>query len=160
MEAAQSLPDLIANAQNAKTYEGQIAELLVLAGGSDVQAADLSEAASAIGLLAVDIFAVFEARMQHHFKRGRFSRKLKALLSGAGQPEFSDRIYQYYLAINVLKYGTDVSYRELLKTQSTLVTVKTVEGCVGTNGLVDVTAPGFFEGLCATILEAYHFLER
>lgn len=164
MEVSQSVPDLVAAAQaNVKTHEHQIAEILFLmdgAQGSDAQLKDLRAEISAIELLAVDIFSVFEARMQHHFKRGPIARKLKALLTGAGQPDLANRIYQYYLAINVLKHGEGVSHRELLKTKSHLLVVKSVEDGGAQDSLVDVTAPGFFEGLSTTILEAYHFLER
>lgn len=164
MEASQSVPELVAAAQaNAKKHEQQIAEILFLIGegaGSDAQLKDLGAAITAIELLAVDIFAVFEARMQHHFKRGPFSRKLHALLLGAGQPDLANRIYQYYLAINVLKHGTGVSHRELLKAQNHLFVVKAVEDSDASSSLVDVTAAGFFDGLTTAILEAYQFLER
>ncbi len=56
--------------------------------------------------------------MQHHFKRGPFSRKLKASLLVSGRDDLADRIHQYYLAINVLKHGTGASYRELLDAPS------------------------------------------
>ncbi|MCK4862438.1 MAG: hypothetical protein KAS85_11050, partial [Rhodobacteraceae bacterium] len=67
--------------------------------------------------------------------------------------------------INVLKHGKGASYRELLKTPSTLVVVKPTEDSTAdeahpTAGLVDVSVPGFFDGLTTTILEAYHFLEN
>jgi hypothetical protein len=121
---------------------------------------ELRAATSAIEFLAIDIFAVFEARMQHHFKRGPFSRKLKALLTSAGQPDLAYRIYQYYLAINVLKHGTGVSHRELLNTPNPLFVVRPANVSDASCSLIDVTASGFFEGLSTAILEAYHFLER
>ena len=161
MGASQSVPELVAAAQaTAITHEDQIAEIQKLMGGqigSDAQLKDLRTATSAIELLAVDIFAVFEARMQHHFKRGPFARKLKALLTGAGQPDLAHRIYEYYLAINVLKHGPGVSHRELLKTQSHLLIVDDSDA---SSSLIDVTTPGFFDGLSTAILEAYRFLER
>jgi hypothetical protein len=102
--------------------------------------------------------------MQHHFKRGPFARKLRALLLGAGQADLADRVHQYYLAVNVLKHGTGASYRELRDNKCTLVVLRRIpesrpEDAPGTPGLVDVTVPGFFDALTATILEAYHFLE-
>jgi hypothetical protein len=164
METSQSVPELVATAQaNVKTHEDQIAEILRLMDGqtgSDDQLKELHTATSAIEFLSVDIFAAFEARMQHHFKRGPFSRKLKALLTGAGQPDLAHRIYQYYLAINVLKHGIGVSHRELLETPNSLFIVKRANEIDAPSSLIDVTTPGFFDGLSSTILESYHFLER
>ncbi len=84
MAATQSVPELVAAAQaNAKMQEGRIAETLVLMGGqhvSEAQIEDLSAATVALELAAVDILSVFEARLQHHFKRGLFSLKLQSIL--------------------------------------------------------------------------------
>jgi hypothetical protein len=169
MAATQSVPELVAAAQaNAKMQEGRIAETLVLMGGqhvSEAQIEDLSAATVALELAAVDILSVFEARMQHHFKRGPFSRKLKSILVQAGKTDLANRIHQYYLAINVLKHGTGASYRELLKSPSHLVAVKpagdvTADEADAPASLIDVTLPGFFDGLTETILEAYRFLEK
>jgi len=85
------------------------------------------------------------------------------LLLEAGQNDLADRVHQYYLAINVLKHGKGASYRELLKTPNTLVVMKSAEDTPADDApasLVDVSVPGFFDGLTATILEAYHFLEN
>ena len=169
MEASQSVPELVAAAQaNAKTSEDRVAEILKGMGGegaSDAQVEELRAATVALEMVAVDIFSVFEARMQHHFKRGPFSRKLKALLLESGQTDLADRVHQYYLAINVLKHGKGASYRELLDVPSPLVVVKPAGDIIAdpahpAAGLVDVTVPGFFDGLTTTILEAYDFLEN
>lgn len=152
MDAPQSLPELIAAAQANAAQEY---DKLVGADGADAHAAT-----SAIEALAIDIFAVFEARMQHHFKRGPFARKLHALLTGAGQPKLAYQIYQYYLAINVLKHGTGSSYRELLKTKTDLFVVNAVDETDEGRSLIDVTQRGFFDGLTAAITECYAFLER
>ena len=168
MEASKSVVELVAAAQaNAKTAEDRISEIQALMdgqNGSDAQVEEFRAATVALELAAVDIFSVFEARMQHHFKRGPFSRKLKSLLLEAGQTDLADRVYQYYLAINVLKHGMGASYRELLNTPSSLFVVKPTTDIIADEahppaGLVDVSVPGFFDGLAATILEAYHFLE-
>lgn len=160
MAASQSLPDLVAAAQaKAKTHEDRISELL--GAGTDAQSEEISEATLAIELIAVDIFSVFEARMQHHFKRGPLSRKLKALLLEAKKPDLAGRLHQYYLAMNVLKHGTGASYRELINAPTSLLVVKPVgDGAHSATGLVDVSAPGFFDGLATTILEAFQFLEK
>ncbi|PCJ05382.1 MAG: hypothetical protein COB16_16080 [Rhodobacteraceae bacterium] len=169
MEASQSLLELVAAAQaNAKTSEDRISEILKLMNGqtaSDAQVEDLRAATVSLELAAVDIFSLFEARMQHHFRRGPFSRKLKSLLLEAKQTDLADRVHHYYLAINVLKHGKGASYRELLKTPSPLVVLKPTEDIIADEahapaGLVDVAVPGFFDGLTMTIIEAYHFLEN
>ncbi len=109
-----------------------------------------------VAAVAVDLFTLFEARMQHHFKRGPFSRKLKALLLEAGKTDLADRVYQYYLAVNVLKHGKGASYRELLALPNPRVAMNSDDG---PNGLVDVISQGFFDGLSQTILDAHEFLE-
>lgn len=165
MEPSQSLPELVAASQaRAQTSRDRIAEIRTAMNGpdgSDAQLEDLTAATNAIELAAVDIFAVFEVRMQHHFKRGPLSRKLKAVLLAAGKADLADRVHQYYLAVNVLKHGTGASHRELLNNKSSLLTVKPVDDSTGpAAGLVDVTVPDFFEGLTSTLLEAYQFLEN
>jgi len=166
MSASQSILELVAAAQaTAKTSEDRISEITKLMGGqagSDAQVEELRAAAVALELAAIDIFSLFEARMQHHFRRGPFSRKLKSLLIESGQVALAGRVHQFYLAINVLKHGKGASYRELLNAPSSLLVVKPAEDNStdgASPGLVDVTVPGFFEGLTSTILEAYHFLE-
>ena len=169
MGASQSLLELVAAAQaNAKTSEDRISEILKLMDGqtgSDTQVEDLRAATVSLELAAVDIFSLFEARMQHYFRRGPFSRKLKSLLLESEQTDLADRVHQYYLAINVLKHGKGASYRELLNTPSTLFVVKPTKDIIADEaqtpaGLIDVSVPGFFDGLTTTILEACHFLEN
>ena len=160
MEVSQSIPELVAAAQTvAKTSQDRISEIL---DGAEDQCEEFVAATVAIERAAIDIFSVFEARLQHHFKRGPFSRKLKTALMDAGQPDLADRIHQHYLAINVLKHGTGASYRELLNNKSTLITVKpsTETPTDNSTGLIDVTVPGFFDRLAATLLDAYRFLEN
>jgi hypothetical protein len=169
MDVSQSVPELVAAAQtNAKTSQDGISDILNDMNGlrgSDAQVEDLRAATVALEVLAVDIFSLFEARMQHNFKRGPFSRKLKALLLDANQRDLADRVHQYYLAINVLKHGKGASHRELLSTPDALFVVKLGDDIIADEmrppaGLIDVSVPGFFDGLTATILEAYQFLEK
>ncbi len=134
METAQSLPELVAASQ------------------TDAMNADTATVAR----LAIDIFSVFEARMQHHFRRGPFSRKLKALLVESGEAELADAVYQYYLGVNVLKHGKGASHRELLKLSDTRFVVNA--DADNEVGLIDVSDAGFFAGLTETILAAYQFL--
>ncbi len=168
MESSHSVPELVVAAQtNAKTLEGRISEILELMDGQNdsvTQVEDLRAATVALELAAVDIFSLFEARMQHHFRRGPFSRKLNSLLLDAKQTDLAYRFHQYYLAINVLKHGKGASYRELLNAPRFLFAVKSTEDIIADKAhapasLVDVSVPGFFDGLTTTIIEAYHFLE-
>lgn len=148
MEAAQSVPDLIAAAQARVAALGQ--------------GPGAPDGVRAIEAAAVDIFTLFEARMQTHFKRGPFARKLKAVLVGAGKADLAERFHLYYLAVNVLKHGKGASYRELQATPTALFAVKPGAEVVGDDapvGLVDVSGAGVFDGLCATLLEAHAFLE-
>lgn len=161
MEASHSVPELVAAAQStANACQERISETQALKGVGQ----DLDIAIAELEAVAVYIFSVFEARMQHHFKRGPFSRKLKTKLLEAGKPELADRLHQYYLAVNVLKHGKGASYRELLANPSSMVAMNVADDFNtredrATSGLVDVTHLGFFDGLCATILEATEFLE-
>jgi hypothetical protein len=168
MPASPSLLELVATAQaTAKLSEDRISQALIHLGGSnetELHAKELRRASKALELVAVDIFSTFEARMQHHFKRGPFSRKLKTLLLESKQPDLADRLHKYYLAVNVLKHGKGASYRELLKSPTSLFAVTAPpadprDEAQANQSLIDVTAPGFFEGLTDTIIEAYHFLE-
>lgn len=169
MGASQSLLELVAAAQaNAKTSEDRISEILKLMDGQNGTQTQVEELRAATALLesaAVDTFSLFEARMQHHFRRGPFSRKLRSLLVASKKTDLADRIHQYYLAVNVLKHGKGASYRELLNTPSTLFAVKPAETNQDDDAhppvsLVDISGPGFFDGMTAAIVEAYHFLEN
>ena len=168
MATSQSLLEQIAAAQvTAKALEDRISEALKLMDGSlgtDAQVKELRRATKALELAAVDIFSIFEARMQHHFKRGPFSRKLASLLLEAGETDLADRVHQYYLMINVLKHGKGSSYRELLNAPSCLFEIKTPKGIISNeeyapSKFIDVSTPGLFNGLASTIIDAYHFLE-
>ena len=169
METSQSVPELIAAAQaKAKMSEDiilGIREHLEGQTASEAQAEDLRAAHVALELGAVDTFTLFEARMQRHFKRGPFSRKLRAALLKSGHADLADRIHKYYLAINVLKHGTGASYRELLDTPTALFHVRPTESIDSQDehapeSLIDVDVPGFFDGLATTLLEAHQFLEN
>jgi hypothetical protein len=171
MASSQPLTELVHAAQSAaKTSLDRISEILDRAEGETLTDAQIKEIASetvAVELVAVDIFTVFEARMQRHFKRGPLSRKVEAALLTAGHADAADRLHQYYLAINVLKHGHGASHRELLNTKSAMLVVTQDDDLDDERaktqgeptGLIDVTAPPFFDGLAATILYAYAFLE-
>ncbi|KPA20878.1 hypothetical protein shim_27940 [Shimia sp. SK013] len=169
METSQNVPDLIAAAQAKATVSTdrilQVREHLEGQTASEAQVEDLRAANVALELAAVDIFTLFEARMQHHFKRGPFSRKLRAALLEAGHTDLAGRFHEYYLAINVLKHGTGASYRELLATPTTLFHVRRTESLnsqdeQAPSSLIDIDVPGFFDRLATTLLEAHQFLEN
>ncbi|SNR26821.1 hypothetical protein [Puniceibacterium sediminis] len=169
MTTSQDVPTLIAAAQaKAKISEDRISEIRDQLEGqakSDAQVEELRAANVALELAAVDIFTLFEGRMQNHFKRGPFSRKLRSALLDSGETDLADRVHEYYLAINVLKHGKGASYRELLNTPTTLFHVKPAESTTSQeenapSALIDVGVPGFFDGLATTLLQAHQFLEN
>ena len=171
MASSQPLTELVHAAQSkAKTSLDRMSEILKRAEGqtlSDAQIKEIASETNALELGAVDIFTVFEARMQRHFKRGPLSRKVEAALLTAGHADVADRLHQYYLAINVLKHGRGASHRELLKNKSAMLLVTQdddpddggAKSQGAPTGLIDGTSPHFFDGLAATILGAYQFLE-
>jgi hypothetical protein len=168
MNTSQTLPDLIAAAQvKAKISEDCILEVrehLERQTASEAQIEDFRAARVALELAAVDTFTLFEARMQHHFRRGPFSRKLRAALLDAGHSDLADKIHKYYLAINVLKHGKGASYRELRNSPTELFHVRGTEANTSQDehapsNLIDIGVSGFFDGLAATLLEAQNFLE-
>ena len=168
MRSSQSILELVAETRlNATTYENIISDNLKHIDDltiPNVQGRELRGAVASLELVMVDIFSIFEARMQHHFKRGPFSRKLTSLLLDAGETDLADRVHQHYLMINVLKHGKGSSYRELLNAPSCLFEIKTPEGIISNeeyapSKFIDVSTPGLFNGLASTIIDAYHFLE-
>ena len=168
MGSSQTILELVVAAQlNAKVYEDRISDILKHIDGltgSSAQGKELRGVVASLELVMVDIFSVFEARMQHHFKRGPFSRKLASLLLEAGETDLADRVHQYYLMINVLKHGKGASYRELLNAPSCLFVLKTPEQSISNeqpapSNLIDASARELFSGLAATIVDAYYFLE-
>ncbi|MDG1532593.1 MAG: hypothetical protein P8Q99_14740 [Paracoccaceae bacterium] len=169
MSASESLSDLIVTAQKeAKATEVRIAEIGTLPEALDAGDEVVTEWQSLVVSLeraAVDMFSLFEKRMQHHFKRGPFSKKLAALLVSENKRDLADRVQQNYLVVNVLKHGQGASYRELVKSPAALATLKEPDGFVEIDEttpseFIDITAPGFIDAMAATILDAQEFLEN
>lgn len=102
-----------------------------------------------------DLVSTFEARMQHHFKRGPFFKKLRALMIENDQADLAASVHHYALAVNVLKHGTGASYRDL-KTAGPLPF--TLHIPAGNIRLVDVKEGGFYAGLIDTLEQAHSFL--
>lgn len=108
---------------------------------------------------AIDVVSVFEARMQHHFKRGPFFKELHKRLNANDAPELATRVIQYYHAVNVLKHGHGKSHRELLAMKRLPFKVRQHDRNDSNIGLVDVLSPGFSDGLIETLQHAQGFLE-
>lgn len=104
-----------------------------------------------IEAMVVETVSAFESRLQHHFARGPFFVKLRNKLSAEGHAELAQRVYEYYLAANVLKHGGGKSLRELEKIEPAPFTLQDTEG----KARVDVTAGGFLGGLVIA-LDAAH----
>jgi hypothetical protein len=117
-------------------------------------------------ITAVGIFSLFESRLQHHYPSGSFFRQLRKSLAAANKAQAAQKIYQFHLAVNVLKHGRGESYDELLKMRDLPFVVKPPhaaffnEGDIEEpEGLVDILSPGFFYELIWALREAHLFLE-
>jgi hypothetical protein len=156
METSSTVPELVNTAQSNAVD--------LIADIKQAHGDELTTATIALELAAIDVYSAFESRMQGHFKRGPFSRKLKNKLLDAGKSDLAHRVHQYYLAINVLKHGTGASFRELRDDQGAMFNLRPLSEDSDENtetvGLIDVTVDGFFDGLTQTVLDAYNFLEN
>lgn len=106
---------------------------------------------------SVELAAAFEARMQHHFKRGPFYKKLHKLLVENENPALATKIHQYATAVSVIKHGPGASYRELKSLPDLPFDIRTPAAEPHT--LVDVTSGNFFPSLVETLEQAHSFLE-
>jgi len=104
----------------------------------------------------IELVGVFEARAQHHFKRGPFFKKLRALLVAHDKPDLAETVHHYATAVNVLKHGTGASYRDLKSAENLPFTLKIPAGNIR---LIDVTQDNFHLGLIATLEQAHTFLK-
>lgn len=120
-------------------------------------AANLTKPA-AIEAACVELAAAFEARMQHHFKRGPFYKKLHKLLIENGKTPFAIRVHQYATAVSVIKHGPGASYRELKSIPNLPFDIRIPAAEPHT--LVDVTTGNFFTNLVETLEQAHKFLEE
>jgi len=105
----------------------------------------------------VELAAAFEARMQHHFKRGPFYKKLYKLLIESGNPALATRVHAYATAVSVIKHGPGASYRELKSIPDLPFDIRIPAAEPHT--LVDVTSGHFFAALVETLEQAHQFLE-
>lgn len=170
MGAIDGVPLLLSAAEvTARRYDERFNELRKLMGeqgGQTVFVNGLRMATIEIEVAVVGVFSLFEARMQHKFPNGPFFKKLKARLIELGQAQLATNVWQYYLAVNVLKHGSGSSYTELRKASDLPFSIKQPgeaffeEGDVAEpEGLIDVTATGFFEGLITTLSEVHACLD-
>lgn len=142
------VPDLLNTAlATAKDAEAQAAKA--------TSPAERRAAAHIIEQTAIDIMSVFEARMQHHFKRGPFFKELQKRMAG----QDTTQLMQYAHAVNVLKHGHGKSHRALLDMNALPFNVRRHDRNDSNIGLVDVLSPGFFDGLIASLTQAHAFLE-
>ncbi len=170
MSVSPTLNDLIATARSQTADDrSRMADLAALDRPLDAaEAEDLRNATVAVELAAIDVFTLFEARMQHHFRRGPFSRKLVAALRDAGDDACADRVQQYYWAINILKHGRGDSLRAVTREPDSFIVLRDQGDAQDPDapdtprpvGLVDVSAAGFFDGLITTIQDAVRFLDK
>lgn len=112
---------------------------------------------AAIEAACIELAAVFEARMQHHFKRGPFYKKLHKLLIENENTPLAIRVHQYATAVSVIKHGPGASYRELKSIPNLPFDIRIPAAEPHT--LVDVTSGNFFGGLVETLEQAHQFFE-
>ena len=106
----------------------------------------------------VELAAAFEARMQHHFKRGPFYKKLHKLLIESGNIALGTKVHQYATAVSVIKHGPGASYRELKTIPDLPFDIRVPAADPHT--LVDVTTGDFFVNLVQTLEQSHKFLEE
>lgn len=170
MGAIDGVPLLLSAAEVvAQEYDERVARLHRLMneqGGQTVFVNGLRHATVQIEVAAVGVFSLFEARMAHKISDRKFAKALKSYLSELGQQQLAVDFWQYYLAVNVLKHGSGSSYDELCNTPNLPFSVKPPgeaffeEGEVAeSEGLIDVTATGFFQGLIHTLRRVYDCFE-
>lgn len=130
-------------------------EITTLLATARTNAAELTKPVPEIEADIFDLVSTFEARLQHHFKRGPFFKKLRALLVANDQPALADNVHHYAQAVNVLKHGTGASYRELKSAGDLPFKLHVPAGNIR---LIDVAKGGFYTGLVDTLDQAHAFL--
>lgn len=156
MGAIDGVPLLLSAAEvTAQRFDESVSELHKLMdeqGGQTVFVNGLRLATVQIEISVVGIFSLFEARMQTKFPNGPFFKNLRAHLVDLGQAQLATDVWQYYLAVNVLKHGQGPSYNELCKTPGLPFSIKLPEEAffeegdiAEPEGLINVTGTGFFK---------------
>ena len=150
---------------SAGKFDEHVSELHKLfqeQGGQTAFVNGLRMATVQMEIAVVGIFSLFEARMQHNVPKGPVFKQLRAQLNELGQAELATGLWHYYLAVNVLKHGQGPSYKELCEIPDLPFSVKRPgevlfdEGDVAEpEGLINVTASGFFEGFVNTLDQVY-----
>lgn len=166
MGAIDGVPLLLSAAEAAaRSFDDSVFELHQLLdeqGGQTTFVNGLRLATVQIEVATVGVFSLFEARTRHKFPGRKFAKKLKMHLIQQGQERLALDFWSYYLAVNVLKHGPGSSYEELCKTSELPFRIKQPgedffdEGDVAEpEGLINVTATGFFQGLIRTLSEVH-----
>jgi hypothetical protein len=152
-------------AQKFDESVSQLNKLMNQQGAQTVFVNGLRLATVQIEVAVVGVFSLFEARMAHKVADRKFARTLKEYLSELGQVQLATDFWHYYLAVNCLKHGSGSSYEELCNTPDLPFLVKPPgesffeEGDVAEpEGLINVTATGFFQGLIHTLRRVYDLL--
>jgi hypothetical protein len=130
-------------------------EIPTLLATARANAVDLTKPVPEIEAEIFDLVSTFEARLQHHFKRGPFFKKLRALLVESDNTTLADSVHHYAQAVNVLKHGTGASYRELKSADDLPFKLHIPAGNIR---LIDVAKGGFYAGLVDTLDQAHAFL--
>lgn len=170
MGAIDGVPLLLSAAEvTAQRFDESVSELLKLMkeeGGQTVFVSGLRMATVQVEISVVGVFSLFEARMQHKFPNGPFFKQLRVHLIEMGQDQLATNVWHYYLAVNVLKHGPGSSYKELCKSPDLPFIIKQPgefffeEGDVAEpEGLIDVIAMDFFQGLISTLSRVHVCLD-
>lgn len=171
MAAIDGVPLLLRAAEvAARRSEKSVSEILSLMdqhdGGQTVFVNSLRMATVEIEVAVVGVFSLFEARMQAHFPKGPFFQRLRSHLINEYQLELATKVHHYYLAVNVLKHGLGSSYEELLNEPNLPFSIRQIgenffdDGDIAEpEGLIDVTATGFVDGLIGALSQTHKFLE-
>ncbi len=113
-------------------------------------------------IFVIGTFSLFEARLQHKFPDGPFFKTLKSYLIKSGEVELAERLWHYYLAVNVLKHGVGSSYEALQKAENLPFNVKKPgeffyeEGDIDEpEGLIDIRNKDFVSDLINVLSKVY-----
>lgn len=89
-------------------------------GASTIDVDGLRTCSMAITIIAVGLIGAFEGMLQRHFIWGDAYTELDKVLRGKGRVDLANRLFDYRLAVNVLKHGQGPSYDKLLDRREAL----------------------------------------
>lgn len=145
----------------------EITELIETQGGQTVLCNALRHCTVELEVLAVGVFSLFESRNEERLSKEKRFENLSNKIRESGEVELGDRLWQFYLAVNVLKHGRGPSYNKLVEMHGLPFEVKMPglaffdEGDISEpEGLINVTGTGFFADLIDTLQRANQFLDE